>query len=65
VGYPLEERIHRSFSVGGHRWRNTAQPLLDRTLQGGFHVFTRQLSKPSRELVNLAGTDVHVPTIIT
>src|SRR5882757_8047480 len=64
AGYPLEEGIQRSLSVSGHRWRNTRQPFLDRTLQRGFDNFAGQAEKLLRELVNPGGTNIHGAPII-
>ena len=59
LGYPLEERVHRVFSVGGRWWRNTGQPFLNRTLQCGCDIFAGQAGKPLRELIKLGGTNIH------
>jgi hypothetical protein len=64
LGYPLEERVHRVFSVGGRWWRNTGQPFLDRALQRRFDIFAGQAGKLLRELINLGGTNIHGPPII-
>src|ERR1700704_1994308 len=64
VRYPLEEQIHRSFSVGG-RWRgHTGQGLPNRTPPPDFDVFAGHPGKPLDELINLGGTYVHEPPII-
>jgi hypothetical protein len=62
-GYPLEKRIQRGFSVGGHWWRNAGQPFLNRALQRGLDIFAGQAGEALRELIKFGGTDVHEATI--
>lgn len=63
-GCLLEERIQRGLAVARRWWRNTGQPLFNRSLQRCFDVFAGQASKPLRELINLGGTNIHGPPTI-
>ena len=64
AGYPLEERVQRSLSIGGRRRCNAGQPLLNRPLQRGFDIFTGHTSKPLCKLINPGGTNIHGPPTI-
>lgn len=65
AGHPLEEPVHRSFSISRRGWCDTGQPFLDGTFQCGFDILAGQPRKLLHELIDLCGTNIHASPKMT